>query len=270
MVMVFYAYGGWNEAAFIACEVKNPNRNIRRALIQGTLLVTVIYLCVNLAYLGALGYSGLCQSKAVAADMFALPFGDTGRKAISLLVMFSALGSVNGLLFTGMRLYGAFGSEHRLFAWLSDKKEGPHVAYGALFAQAFFSLLLIAVVELSTEWRGFLATLGRDWNFALFLNLKNTADIDELVTCAAPVFWLFFFLTACSLFVLRFKDPERERPFRVPWYPVLPAIFCFSCAFMLYRSAAYALEQEPAEAFIVLALMLLAFPLIAISGRGKT
>ena len=61
MVLVFYAYGGWNEAAFIASEVKDPKRNVRRALIIGTLLVTVIYMAVNLAYLGALGYWGVCQ-----------------------------------------------------------------------------------------------------------------------------------------------------------------------------------------------------------------
>src|SRR5262245_52553356 len=112
MVLVFYAYGGWNEAAFIAAEVKNPRRNVRRALVLGTLLVTVIYLCVNLAYLGALGYDGVCRSKTIAADMFELPFGLTGRKIISALIMFSSLGSIHGLLFTGMRLYGTFGRDH--------------------------------------------------------------------------------------------------------------------------------------------------------------
>src|SRR5262249_22465784 len=80
MVWVFYAYGGWNEAAFIATDVKHPRRNVRRALILGTLIVTLLYLAVNLAYLGALGYSGVCNSKAIAADMFALPFGENGRK----------------------------------------------------------------------------------------------------------------------------------------------------------------------------------------------
>ena len=83
MVLVFYAYGGWNEAAFIASEVDDPKRNVRRALIIGTLLVTGIYLAVNLAYVAALGYGGMCKSEAIAADMFALPFGDSGRKAIS-------------------------------------------------------------------------------------------------------------------------------------------------------------------------------------------
>lgn len=268
MVLVFYAYGGWNEAAFIASEVKDPKRNIRRALICGTLLVTGIYILVNLAYLAALGYRGVCDSKAVAGDMFALPFGDAGRKAIAALVMVSALGSVNGLLFTGMRLYGTFGRDHRVFRWLSGKGDGQHTAYGALFAQAAFSLLLIAVVELACEWRQLIAAAAPHFNIALANDFQSSGSIYKLVTCTAPVFWTFFLLTGCSLFILRIKEPDRERPFKVPLYPVLPLLFCGSCAFMLWRSGMYALEQEPAEALIVAALMLVGIPLCLLSFRG--
>ena len=90
----------------------------------------LIYVVVNLAYLGALGYQGVCNSQRVAGEMFALPFGEAGRRAISALVMISSLGSINGLLFTGMRLYGTFGSDHRLFHLLAGKGDRPH-AYGA-------------------------------------------------------------------------------------------------------------------------------------------
>jgi basic amino acid/polyamine antiporter, APA family len=265
MVLVFYAYGGWNEAAFIAADVKSPRRNIRRALILGTLIVTLLYLAVNLAYLGALGYKGVCNSKAVAADMFALPFGKDGRNAISALVMLSALGSVNGLLFTGMRLYSTFGEDHKLFAGLAGKGNRHHVAYGALFAQACFSLLLIAIVELAGHCDAICKAAG--WFGLQFSSAAEGEGIYELVTCTAPVFWLFFLLTGGSLFVLRYKEPYRERPFRVPLYPVLPLIFCASCAFMLYRSTAYAIEQGPAEALIVFGLMLLGVPLAALSAR---
>jgi amino acid transporter len=94
-------------------------------------------------------------------------------------------------------------------------------------------------------------------------------DIYKLVACTAPVFWLFFLLTGCSLFVLRWKEPGRERPYRVPLYPVLPLVFVVSCAFMLYKSTAYALEQEPAEAVIVVGLMLLGIPLGIWSARAR-
>jgi amino acid transporter len=268
MVWVFYAYGGWNEAAFIAAEVKNPKRNIRRALVIGTLLVTCIYLAVNLAYLGALGYRGVCTSETIAADMFALPFGETGKKAISALVMVSSLGSIHGLLFTGMRLYGTFGRDHPVFAWLAGKQDKTH-SLGALFAQAAFSILLIAVVELAYHWRQVLREVAAVCGIAFDPEVQTQGDINRLVACTAPVFWLFFLLTGCSLFILRWKDRRIERPFRVPLYPVLPLVFVLSCAFMLYKSGAYALDQQPAEALIVAGLMLLGIPLGVWSGRAK-
>jgi APA family basic amino acid/polyamine antiporter len=264
LVLVFYAYGGWNEAAFISSEVRNPKRNVSRALIIGTMLVVCIYLAVNLAYLGALGYWGVCNSNAIAADMFALPFGNAGRKIISALVMVSALGSVHGLLFTGMRLYGTFGKEHKIFSWLAGKDNQPH-ALGSLFAQAGFSILLIAVVELAYHWRMLLSSLANSLGVPMNPNFEETGDILKLVACTAPVFWLFFLLTGCSLFVLRWREPNRDRPFRVPLYPVLPFLFVASCAFMLWKSATYAFDQEPAEAIIVAGLMFSAVPLYLFS-----
>jgi amino acid transporter len=269
MVLVFYAYGGWNEAAFIAAEVKNPRRNVRRALVLGTLLVTVIYLCVNLAYLAALGYDGVCRSKTIAADMFELPFGVAGRKIISALIMFSSLGSIHGLLFTGMRLYGTFGRDHPVFAWLAGKGDSNH-SHGALFAQGVFSIILIAVVELAIHWRQAISTVAGSFGWRLDFDLESgNENIYKLVACTAPVFWLFFLLTGCSLFVLRWREPHRERPYRVPLYPILPLVFVLSCAFMLYKSTAYALEQEPAEAIIVAGLMLIGLPLGLLSSWSK-
>ncbi len=269
MVLVFYAYGGWNEAAFIASEVHDPKRNVRRALIGGTLLVTVIYLGVNLAYVGALGYEGVCRSEAIAADMFALPFGEAGRKVISALVMFSALGSVHGLLFTGMRLYGTFGRDHRVFSWLSDKSDQPH-ANGALFAQAAFSILLIAVVEMAMHWRKILGELAGMVGLNFVPDMQQNGDIYKLVACTAPVFWLFFLLTGSSLFMLRWREPHIERPYRVPLYPFLPLVFVCSCGFMLVKSAMYAVEQEPAEAVVVAGLLLVGLPLCLLPATKPT
>lgn len=269
MVLVFYAYGGWNEAAFIASEVENPRKNVRRALIGGTLLVTLIYLLVNLSYVGALGYFGVCRSEAIAADMFALPFGNVGRKAISALVMFSALGSVHGLLFTGMRLYSTFGGDHRAFSWLASKGEEPH-AHGALFAQALFSILIIAVVEMAMHWRQALSTTAGLVGIEFIPDMSQNGDIYKLVACTAPVFWVFFLLTGSSLFVLRFRDPNTERPFRVPLFPLLPLVFVLSCAFMLVRSTMYAIEKEPAEAFVVAGLMLVGLPLCLLPPTSET
>src|SRR5205823_4640264 len=109
-------YGGWNDAAYVAAEVRDGDRNIPRALILGTLAVMVIYLLVNAAYLWSLGFEGARQSKAIAADVLKQPLGAWGARAISILVMISALGSVNGLIFTGSRVYAALGTDYGLFA----------------------------------------------------------------------------------------------------------------------------------------------------------
>ena len=155
-----------------------------------------------------------------------------------------------------------------MFAWLAGKDDRPH-SHGALFAQAAFSILLIAVVELAFHWRQVLREAAAYCGVELDPSFHMHGDIYKLVACTAPVFWLFFLLTGCSLFVLRWKEPHVERPFRVPLYPVLPLVFVLSCAFMLYKSATYAMEQEPAEAVIVVGLMLLGIPLGIWSARAK-
>src|SRR5262249_14971746 len=263
MVLVFYAYGGGDGGALLGAGAKKTQKKKRPAALLRTPPLTPSYL---FAYLGAVGYDGVCKSKTIAADIFELPFGATGRKIISALIMFSSLGSIHGLLFTGMRLYGTFGRDHKLFAWLAGKQD-PNHAHGALFAQAVFSIILITVVELAFHWRQALSEMAGMVGLQLNLDMQSeTENIYKLVACTAPVFWFFFLLTGCSLFVLRWKEPAVERPFRVPLYPVLPFVFVASCAFMLYKSSAYALDQEPAEALIVAGLMFLGIPLGIMSG----
>ena len=268
MVLVFYAYGGWNEAAFIASEVKDPKRNVRRALIYGTLLVTVTYLAVNLAYLGALGYWGVCRSEAIAADMFALPFGDAGRKAISALVMVSALGSVHGLLFTGMpplqhvrpgppgvRLAGRQGRPAALPRGPVRPGRVQHPAHrrggtGLPLAgdpPRGGRVLRVRTRPVVPHARGHLQA-GR-------------VHGPDLLAVLPPD----------RLFALRPALEGAAHRAAVPGAPVpgVPLVFVVSCEFMLWKSAAYAMEQEPAEAVIVAGLMLLGVPLGIWSARTK-
>jgi amino acid transporter len=105
LILVLFTFGGWNEMAYVAAEVKDPRRNIVRALVIGTAAVTVLYLLVNAAFLHHLGYAGLTQSRAVA--------GVFGGRLISALICVSALGALNGLIFAGARISYAMGAEHR-------------------------------------------------------------------------------------------------------------------------------------------------------------
>lgn len=257
MVFVLYAFGGWNDAAFVAAEIRSP-RSIIGALLIGTTLITIVYLVVNFAYLRALGFDQMRGSWTVAADavqvglkdatfreqMDKVALADPGR-VVSVLVMISALGAINGLIFTGSRVYSALGADHSIFALLGRWSPMFGSPVWALLIQALICLGMI--VGVGTE-------LGRD---AIDTALAQTVGrlnpevtkmpwdqyfggFDTLVAGTAPVFWGFFLLSGLSLFVLRQRDPDLERPFRVPLYPLVPLIFCGTCVYMLYSAFVYA------------------------------
>jgi amino acid transporter len=238
MVFVLYAYGGWNDAAMVAAEVRDRRRNLPLALVGGVAGVTVIYLAVNSAYLGALGFEGVQTSHTPAVDALAAAVGPESGRLVGILVMVSALGAINGMIFAGSRVFAAFGADHRLFRWMGrDPRESR--PWGAIFAQSAVTLAMIFGV--GTE--GGRALIDRAFA-ALGLPVipwdKYYGGFDTLLAATAPVFWSLFLAVGIGLMVLRRKHPERERPFSVPWYPLPPLVFCGTCLFMLYHSVAYA------------------------------
>jgi amino acid transporter len=238
MVLVFLTYGGWNDAAFVAAEVRGGPRGIARALLLGTAAITLIYLLMNGAYLWGLGFDQARQSKAIAADLLARPLGHWGARAMSLLVMVSALGAINGMLFSGARVYSSLGAEHPVFGWLGSMHARTRTPWAALLIQAAVSLIMI----------GFVGTPGGRVlvNDALrrleipAIKWEGHGGFEVLSVFTTPLFWLFFLLSGLSLFVLRQRDPDIRRPFTVPLYPELPLIFCAICAYMIYAGIEYA------------------------------
>src|ERR1019366_2417080 len=118
MIFVLWTYSGWHEAAYFVSETHNRTRNIPLALILGTSIVTVIYILVNLAYLFGLGFAGAQQENAAEA-LLNLAWPGYGARAMDLFIMVSALGAMNGMIFTTARIYSEFGKDHRLFKVLS-------------------------------------------------------------------------------------------------------------------------------------------------------
>src|SRR5205085_6307580 len=112
LIQIMFAFGGWADMSFVAAEVRQPERNIFRALLLGTGAVVAIYLLINAAFLHALGLVGVAKSEAVAADVLSLWLGAYGSRAISLLVVVSCLGTISGMLFTGARVFYALGTHH--------------------------------------------------------------------------------------------------------------------------------------------------------------
>jgi basic amino acid/polyamine antiporter, APA family len=215
MVFVLLSYGGWNEAAQISAEIENYRRNIVRSLLWGLGIITALYLLINLAYLNSLGLAGMARSSAVAADLMRYAFGEPGAKFISILVVVCTLDSINATIFTGARTNFALGQDVAAFRWLGvwqDRHSTPTAAY---LLQGAISLALVG------------------------LGIVTRDGFKTMVDYTAPIFWFFFLLSSISLLILRIRDPDRPRPFRVPLYPILPLLFCAACGYLLYSSLVY-------------------------------
>jgi len=220
MVFVLLTYGGWNEAAYISAELKDVRRDMVRALTFSIVLITAIYLLVTWAYWHGLGLEGMAKSQALAADLLRLAFGPVGSTAISLLVALAALTSINATMMVGARSNYAVGRDWPRLAALGAWDGARNAPVRALLVQCGVALVLVVV----GAWTG--------------------SGFRSMVEFTAPVFWLFFLLTGIALFVLRVREPHAERPFRVPLFPLLPLVFCATCAYMLWSSLAYVQHQS--------------------------
>ena len=222
MIFVLWTYSGWHEAAYIVSEAEHRTRNIPLALILGTAIVTVIYLLVNLAYLFGLDFEG-AKSPRAAVNLVSLVSPRYGGRIMDVLIMVSSLGAINGMIFTTARIYTEFGRDHRLFKVMSHWSKRMRTPVRALAIQSLICLAFIGGVW----W----VEGGRN-------------SFEATVELTAAVFWMFFFLTAVSLLLLRVNDPDTPRPFRVPGYPIVPLIFCGWCAYMVVGSVYYDAEKS--------------------------
>jgi basic amino acid/polyamine antiporter, APA family len=242
MVFVLLTYGGWNEAAYLSAEMRDVGRNMVRVLVLGTIVLVLLYVLINLAYLHAFGLQGLRASEAPAADLMRRAGGAWGAAVLSLTVCCAALSTLNGTIFTGARVYYALGRDlpvmRRLGVW-DERGETPR---NGLLVQTAIALALVVFGAATRD--GF----------------------QTMVEYTAPVFWFFMLLIGISLFVLRRREPQRERPFRVPLYPVTPALFCLTCAYLLYSSLVY----TGRGALVGIAVLAAGVPLLLMSRSRET
>ncbi|MGH7278392.1 MAG: APC family permease, partial [Candidatus Rokuibacteriota bacterium] len=174
-----------------------------------------LYLLVNLAYLHGLGLAGMAQSRALAADLMERSVGGGGARLVSLLIVIAAVTSVNATIFTGARTAYALGRDFRPFAFLGRWHARAGTPVNALLVQGAIALGLVLL-------GGFMRK-----------------GFETMVEYTAPVFWFFFLMTGIALFVLRRREPQVARPFRVPLYPLIPLVFCATSAYLLYSSLVY-------------------------------
>jgi len=215
MIFILLTYGGWNEAAYLSAEVHDVQRSMIRVLYYSIGLITAVYMITNFVFLKGLGLSAMSGSEVVAADLMRKVLGEWGAKFISLLIVIAALGTMNAVIITGSRTNYALGQDFALFNFLGHWQERRGTPVNALLIQVIIAL---ALVILGTGTRG---------GFVM------------MVEYTAPVFWFFFLLVGISLFVLRQKERNIYRPFKVPLYPLTPILFCGVCVYMLHSSLSY-------------------------------
>ena len=229
MVFVLLTYGGWNDVAYVSAEVKGGKRAMLRALAISVSVIAVVYLSFIFAVLHGLGFAGLKTSQALGADLMQAAFGDHGAQLIAAIVAISALTSMNGTMIVGARTNYAVSHDWSLFHFMSGWQGQRNVPVMGFVVQAVIALGLIVVGALEQD------------GFSVMVNFT------------APVFWFFFMMSGIALFVLRAKLPQIARPFRVPFYPVLPIIFIATCAYLLYSSVVYARSQK--SSYLALGVM---------------
>lgn len=210
MIVALFAYNGWWYSTFVAEEVREPERNVPRSIFFGMALVLVLYLLANLAYLYVLPFAELQASARPAADAMELLMGPAGAGLISAAVMLSAFGTVNAQLLSVPRIYFAMARDDLLFRRISAVHPRFRTPAAAILLQG--------------GWASVLALTG---------------TYQQIVTYTAFPNYLFLGLAVAGLIVLRRREPDLPRPYRVWGYPVTPLLFLGIFSWYLVNSLVY-------------------------------
>ena len=235
MIAALWAYDGWNNMPMAAGEVREPGRNIPRALALGMLAILAIYTATNLAYFYALPFTEVLTSSSrayrealpVATKAAKAAFGDVAVGALSIAFVVSALGGMNGSMLTGARVPFAMAKDGLFFRRLGFVSEGGHTPVVSVIVQGVISCALA---------------------------LSGTFDqLTDYVVFSA---WIFYALATGSVLIFRKRLPQAERPFRTPGYPVLPVIFMIVSVLLLLNT----LFTSPRESVLGLGFILAGVP----------
>ncbi len=216
LVFVLLTYGGWNEAAYLSAELQGGRRAILWTLLASLALIAALYVATNAALLHGLGLAGLAASTAAPADLVGRAFGARAGDLLALFVAAATLTSINATMLVGARTNYAMGGDWQALAGLSGWNARRGAPIAAFLLQGALALALVAFGAVQKD--GFAA----------------------MVEFTAPVFWGFLALVGAALIVLRVRDHDVPRPFRVPLYPATPLVFIAVCGYLFYSSVDYA------------------------------
>ena len=240
LVSVLWAYDGWGDLSFAAGEVRNPQRNLPRAIILGTLSLIGIYVLTNLAYLYVSPIERIADPRnpLVAADTMMALFGQAGVVLVSVFVMISSFSSLNGSMLASPRVFFAMADDGLFFE--SIAKVHPR------FKTPYVAILLAAVLGIA---------------------LVMSRSFEALTETFVLAIWPFYALGIAAIYRLRRLRPQMERPYRAIGYPIVPAIFIVAVAAFVLN----ALIHEPVSTGITFALILAGIPVynVAFAKRDR-
>ncbi|MBI4397189.1 MAG: amino acid permease [Elusimicrobia bacterium] len=234
LIFVLWTYGGWENAAYVAEEVKDPQRNLPKAIIGGLLGTTGLYLIINVVYLYYLPLEEMRRTDLVAAGTMDKIWLGWGGWIAGVMVMISTLGALNGYILTGARILYALGRDHTLFRKLAIVSPRTHTPVLSLILNASIAALLV--------WTG---------------------TLDKIVTYTEIVIYLFFALSGASVFVFRRRGLRAEGAYRVWGYPWTTLLFIL----MSLAFAVNAILEQPVESLRGVAVASLGIPLYWVSER---
>ncbi len=237
LVGVFFSYGGWHHATYVAGEAVDPQRTVPKAMILGTLTVTVAYVLINLAYMLLLPLSAISASARVAGDAIAMvvPFGG---QLVAVAIAISIFGTIGIYTMSAPRIYFAMASDGVFFPALSRLHPRFNTPVNAMFLQAIWAILLLFL-------------------WGTFSNLITYVTFMDIA---------FMCLAACSIFLFRKRLPDSLRTYRVVGYPFVPLIFVLLTGAFVVNTVI----QRPVQALAGLFVLLTGFLVLLYFWRRKS
>ena len=233
LIYVNYAYTGWNAATYLSGEVENPTQALPRILVIGTALVTVLYLLLHAMFLSVAPMSAMAGKAEIGFVVAGFAFGETGAKVVGVMLSILLISTVSAMLLAGPRALQVMGQDFRVFSWLSkETKSGvPAIAVGL---QVAITLLLII-----------------------------TSSFESIIIFSGTILALNSLLTVLGLSVLRVREPNLPRPFRLPWYPLPLVVYAVIVSWTLV----YLVIERPVEVLWALGLIALGLLVYVVSAK---
>jgi basic amino acid/polyamine antiporter, APA family len=252
LILVMFAYGGWNDLALVSGEIQKPEKNLFRALLVGLLVVIAIYVSINLAFVKQLGFVAMTHSEAVGSEMIERAFGSSNPLAqsagmlCSLLVCFVCLSAINAMVITSPRIYAAVGTNYPALAWLNQWHGTREVPQAAITIQGLLTIALLLVVGFNEE-----------------------EPFQALVNATTPVFFSFLALSFISLIIFRARGTSY-RGFRTPFVPWLPAGMALISLAMVASSVDFLIRDGHVMMLLIIAVFLVFGLLFDVLTRPKS